>query len=67
MHNPVLIVPNANSQRSFASVASQAQMRTHGLETFLATAHELRIVIADLGKDGELIFAKGDHEKAYRQ
>ena len=42
-------------------------MRMHGLETLLPCAHECRVAFADMGEEGEPVFAKGDHEKAYRQ
>ena len=39
----------------------------HGLETLLTTAHYVRKKFAGWRASGEPVFAKGDHEKAYRQ
>ena len=50
-----------------SSTGFSERMRMHGLETFLACAHECRVAFADQGTEGEPVFAKGDHEKAYRQ
>ena len=39
----------------------------HGLGTLLACAHMVRRMFSSWGTDGEPVFSKGDHEKAYRQ
>ena len=39
----------------------------HGLGTLLACAHMVRKMFSSWGTDGEPVFSKGDHEKAYRQ
>ena len=43
------------------------KMHMHGLGTLLASAHEVREVFSEWEEDGLPVFAKGDHEKAYRQ
>lgn len=43
------------------------KMHVHWLGTLLASAHAVREVVSEWGDDGLPIFAKGDHEKAYRQ
>ena len=43
------------------------KMHMHGPGTLLASAREVREVFSDWQQDGLPIFAKGDHEKAYRQ
>ena len=43
------------------------KMRMLGLGTLLASAREVREVFSEWEDDGLPVFAKGDHEKAYRQ
>lgn len=50
------------------STGFSEQMRMHnGLETLLTTAHYVRKKFVGWGTAAEPVFAKGDHEKAYRQ
>ena len=49
-----------------SSTGFSERMRTHGLETLLSCAHECRVAFADMGEEGEPVFAKGDREKSYR-
>ena len=49
------------------STSFKERFKIDGLCALLAAAHAVNATFESWGEDGLLVFAKGDHEKAYRQ